>query len=254
MYISDSENDYYGENLEIEQQLNQVFENELSPEEDSENIMRESIFKKEQTINNINAVDEPDDDYIVFKPAKEMKKCEKYNNMEQKFNIWKKEISRKDMLDNANKKIKRRFFKSLRKCINEKVTNFSNNQKFEFLPQNFMDNISIEHNKHMLEKTLEEIIEEYKQDKSSKNKNNIDLLEYLKENKNKNDKIKKIYDIFRTRIEQLFNEYLKSKEFENSIAKLEEEGNYFHYIKNYITRANKFIEYFSNSCALIQEK
>jgi hypothetical protein len=83
------------------------------------------------------------------------------------------------MLDNANKKIKRRFFKSLRKFINQRISYFSINQKFEFLPNNFMDNISIEHNKHMLEKTLEEIIEEYIQDKSAKNKNS-DLLEYLK--------------------------------------------------------------------------
>lgn len=83
------------------------------------------------------------------------------------------------MLDNANKKIKRRFFKSLRKFINQRISYFSINQKFEFLPNNFMDNISIEHNKHMLEKILEEIIEEYIQDKSAKNKNS-DLLEYLK--------------------------------------------------------------------------
>jgi hypothetical protein len=71
---------------------------------------------------------------------------------------------------------------------------------------------------------------------------------------NKNDKIKKIYDIFRTRIKLIFNEYLKSEEFEESITKLEEKGNYFHYIKNYIIRANNFVEYFSSSNALNLEK
>lgn len=94
MSISDSENDYYEEcPEEFEQQLNQVFVNELVPEEEEDNIIRESIFKKEQTIGTIIAVNEPN--YKVFKPAKEMKKCEKYNNLEQKFNIWKKKYQEK---------------------------------------------------------------------------------------------------------------------------------------------------------------
>jgi hypothetical protein len=70
------------------------------------------------------------------------------------------------------------------------------------------------------------------------------LLKYLKDNKN-NNKIKKNYIAFNTPIEKIFQEYLVSEEFDKSIAKLEEEGNYSQYIKNYINQAKNFNEYFS---------
>ena len=101
----------------------------------------------------------------------------------------------------------------------------------------------------MLEKTLEEIILENKEENSKKYENNKNLLTYLKE-KDKNDLINnkkiRIYNIFNTTIKQLFNEYLTSKEFDKSILKLKEEGNYTEYIKEYINHAKDFVNFFSN--------
>ena len=97
----------------------------------------------------------------------------------------------------------------------------------------------------MLDKTLEQIILENSDDNSEndnnedKNKNNLILLDFLKEKENQNKyKIRKIY--------KLFNEYLKSDEFEQSIIRLKEEGNYSEYIKDYIIKAEEFVNYFSN--------
>ena len=46
----------------------------------------------------------------------------------------------------------------------------------------------------------------------------------------------------------LYNEYLKSKEFEDDIMKLKsEENENEEYIKDYIVKANDYIKYFSNS-------
>ena len=119
------------------------------------------------------------------------------------------------------------------------------NKKFEFLPQSFISIISKSKNKEMLDKTLEDIIISFKQDNSSKNINNYQLMMFLKENINNNG-IKKLYRVFSTSIKKLFDEYLNSEEFDNSITKLEKEGNYSNYIHNYILLANNFVEYFSN--------
>ena len=39
---------------------------------------------------------------------------------------------------------------------------------------------------------------------------------------------------------------MKSEQFEESIVKLKEEGNYSSYIQDYINKAKNFINYFSN--------
>ena len=104
----------------------------------------------------------------------------------------------------------------------------------------------------MLEKTLKELIiysignisdTDKKKDKYVKN---IDLLNYLDKEKDNNNNINKIYNIFQTKIKDLFNEYLKSEEFEQSIILLKKEGNYSEYIKSYIYEADNFINFFSN--------
>ena len=71
-------------------------------------------------------------------------------------------------------------------------------------------------------------------------------MEHLNLNKN-NKEIGKIYNIFNQTFQNLFSEYLESKEFKNSIIKLKEEGNYFDYIKDYIDKAKDFVNYFSKS-------
>lgn len=191
-----------------------------------------------------------EEDYILFCPAKKMIYYTKYTSKFM-FNIWKDKQQRKDKIDEIMKKIKSRFFKAMKSCINKIFENNGIKRQLDYLPQEFIANVYKTNNKLMLEKTLEEIIIENKNNnskakkKQSKSKNNLDLLDYLKENLN-NKRIRKIYKIFNTNIKDLYNEYLKSEQFEESIVKLKEEGNYSSYIQDYINKAKNFINYFSN--------
>jgi len=192
------------------------------------------------------------EDFLAFNPAKSREYYDKYKSS-LVFNVWKDKKTRKEMPDEIRKKIKSRFFKDLRKFINKLFTENDIEKKLEFLPQDFISNISKPENKSMLDKTLEQIILENSDDNSEndnnedKNQNNLILIEFLKEKENQNKcKIRKIYNIFNTKIRELFNEYLKSDEFDQSIIRLKEEGNYSEYIKDYIIKAEEFVNYFSN--------
>ena len=191
-----------------------------------------------------------DEDYVLFEPANNMENYKKYNSTKLPFNTWKNKPPRKEKPDEIRKKIKSRFFNSLKICINKLLESQLTQKKFEFLPQNFISDITKHVNKNMLEKTLEEIILEYKDEKSEKKyENNKNLLKYLKEKEKNNainNKKMRIYNIFNSTIKKLFNEYLTSKEFDKSLLKLKEEGNYVEYIKDYIYNAKDFVNYFSN--------
>ena len=187
------------------------------------------------------------EDHIAFIPAKFREYYEKYKD-DFIFKVMKEKILRKEKPDDIRKKIKSRFFKSLKNCINKELDKKGIKLKFEYLPQNFISNISKEEIKLMLDKTLKEIINIYCIERNDeKSEKNLNLLKYLEVQKEKNnDKINKIYKIFQTKIKDLFNEYIHSEEFEQSLVKLKEEGNYFDYIKSYINEANNFINFFSN--------
>ena len=187
------------------------------------------------------------EDHIAFIPAKFREYYEKYKD-DFIFKVMKEKKLRKEKPDDIRKKIKSRFFKSLKNCINKELDKKGIKLKFEYLPQNFISNISKEEIKLMLDKTLKEIINIYCIERNDeKSEKNLNLLKYLEDQKDKNnDKINKIYKIFQTKIKDLFNEYIHSEEFEQSLVKLKEEGNYFDYIKSYINEANNFINFFSN--------
>jgi hypothetical protein len=73
---------------------------------------------------------------------------------------------------------------------------------------------------------------------------NLRVMEYLENNP---DIVKRSkFDIISNMtITQMFNEYLKSDEFEKEIVKLEEEeGDDANYIKDYITKAFGYVNYF----------
>ena len=159
---------------------------------------------------------------ILFHAEDDFDYYKKYTSQNSIFNVWKNKESRKEKSDEIRKKIKSRFFKSLKNCINDELNKISFPYKFEFLPQNFISKISKNENKIIINKTLKEII--------------LD-----------NKEIGKIYNIFNQTFQNLFSEYLESKEFKNSIIKLKEEGNYFDYIKDYIDKAKDFVNYFSKS-------
>lgn len=81
-------------------------------------------------------------------------------------------------------------------------------------------------------------------DKRKFNKN-LEVIRYLEDNEEISKKIN--YEkIKNMKFSDLFNEYLKSKEFEDDIAKLKNEDNESQeYIEEYIIKASNYIRYFS---------
>ena len=114
------------------------------------------------------------EDHIAFIPAKFREYYEKYKD-DFIFKVMKEKKLRKEKPDDIRKKIKSRFFKSLKNCINKELDKKEIELKFEYLPQNFISNISKEEIKLMLDKTLKEIINIYcierNDEKSEKNLN-----------------------------------------------------------------------------------
>lgn len=183
------------------------------------------LFVKKEPTNIFNIYSK--EDFSIFHPSNKIEYYEKYYNEKGIFGLWKDKKNRREMPDDIRKKIKSRFFKALKININNILGNSKNTKKSEFLPQDFISNISKKENQLMLDDTLKNLILKYN-------------AEYLN-NITKTD----INNILNKKIKELFSEYLKSKEFEESINNLKEEGNYFEYIKDYITYAKDFINYFS---------
>ncbi len=72
---------------------------------------------------------------------------------------------------------------------------------------------------------------------------NQKVIVYLKKNEEILKKSK--FDVIgNMTVSQLFDEYLKSAEFEKEVVKLQSEGNDMNYIKDYISKAFGFINYF----------
>lgn len=169
---------------------------------------------------------------------------------------------RKENSDNIRKKIKCRFLKSLRNSLNRKLTIVGSKEKFDFLPQSFVCNVSKNLNKYILDKTIEEVFsinfikKEKKENKDNEKQNKVNLdkylknkkvLEYIKENVEINEQLN-FNEIKKMKLYQIFDEYLISKEFEKDIEimkkKEEKEKNNYNYIYDYINLACNFINFF----------
>ena len=190
-----------------------------------------------------------------FKINKERNKRTKRKAKEKK--------KRKEKPDDVRKKIKSRFFKAAKNRINQMLKSAKSKDFFDFLPQCFICNISKEKNKCIINMTFKELMSEKffedcnKKDDNNKIKlqrkrnsdkkkydNNIRALKYLEKNHEICQKSNFIV-IGNMTFKQIFNEYLKSEEFEREIEKLREEQNNEKYIKDYIIKAYNFIQYFS---------
>ena len=186
-------------------------------------------------------------------------KVHKKNKIKRKRNK-KEKIERKRKPDNIRKKIKSRFFKSLKIRINQLLKSAKSKESFDLLPQCFIINITKKVNKAVMNMTLkalfscdflkENLIIESKEDKNKmsmidlkKYERNKKVIDYL-ENDNIIMKKSKFNIIGNMTFSEAFEEYLKSDEFEKEIQKLEKEGNDMNYIKDYIVKAFGFIKYF----------
>ena len=159
--------------------------------------------------------------------------------------------TRKENADNIRKKIKTRFFKTFIGLINQKLEIADSKKIFDLLPQKYVNNIAKGINKVIFDKTFKELFStnfagtENEQDSNFKKyKNNIDTLEYLEKQKDISEKSN--YNCYKNlKLYQIFDEYLRSKEFEKDIVNLELEGEKDDYIYNYIKFACNLNNFFS---------
>jgi len=160
------------------------------------------------------------------------KNNEKNTDKKDKFLICRKR--RKEMSDNILKKIKSHFFKFIRKILKERIKKYNNkNCNFKFNQKNFITNISVKENKSIWEEKFYDFIEK-KIESNNKKDDKENVLEYVRK-----DKIGKMT------LEDLFNEYLNSKEFEDNINKIRKEKNINQdYINKYIFKSKNFINHY----------
>jgi hypothetical protein len=173
-----------------------------------------------------------------------------------------KSIKRKFKPDNIRKKIKSRFFKAIRVRINKMLKEAKSKEFFDLLPQCFIINITKKKNQQVMDMPFKNLLEynfieeeksmEHNYGSIPKNKWNVDIKKYEKNQRviyylKKNEEIlkKSKFDVIgNMTVTQLFDEYLKSAEFEKEVVKLQSEGNDMNYIKDYISKAFGFINYF----------
>jgi hypothetical protein len=156
---------------------------------------------------------------------------------------------RKDYRDNIRVKIKRGFYRSLRKKLNQILKNSGSKKCFDFFPYKFSSDVNKERNKYILDMTLKEIFLNKKlyefEDKNGlyKYKSNFDLVQN-EEIKN-NEKLQKILNkTFR----ELYEDYINSDDFNideiNRLKnnKTEDEQ----YIETYKILSKNLINFFSH--------
>ena len=164
-------------------------------------------------------------------------------------NIKRRKCARKSNADLIRKKIKTKFLKSLKKQVNKKLKLAGAIKEFNYLQQIFISNITKEINKGVLDLTFKELFSlnfcKYENDGDSnlqKYKDNISVIKYLEERPEISKKSN--YEIFKDlKYYQIFEEYLRSIEFENDIYKLMKKYNY-EYIKKYIKLSYELNDFF----------
>ena len=139
--------------------------------------------------------------------------------------------NRKIMQDNIIKKIKSKFFKYIKIILKERlVKRYNYKGSFKFLPQKFICNIKKDDNKSIWNETLLEFLENKLQ-----SNNKYKILGFLKD-----DKIGEI------KLQDLYNEYLNSQEFEEIVHCIKKEKNVNEkYVNDYKINAKEFINYFT---------
>ena len=219
---------------------------------------------------------------------KENKLFEYSFNQDIFFNSKKKNclVTRKYKQDDIIKKIKARFSRALIYRLKEELKRANSKEYFVFLPQIFVkDNTKKGNGRTVLNMTFEELLkkdfyEECKEDNENKNeinknmgkkrnrskykqknfnkeiqknrdikkyRKNKKVLDYLENNREISKKIN--FDVIKKMTySDLFEEYLGSHEFEESVlALLEEDDTTEKYIIDFIVKAVGYFDYFYNS-------
>ena len=159
-----------------------------------------------------------------------------------------KKRKRKSMDDLTRKKIKVHFCSEIILALNSLLKKLKIKKKFN-LPQSMRTNVTKIENKKCLNMSLKDVLAERYFDKDKENDEICTLIQ------EKNQKIFKILEkkgdgainsLLDEKMENIFNEYLKSKQFQNSINVLVRKCNSYEYIYNYIKVAKNFVEFFNS--------
>ena len=159
---------------------------------------------------------------------------------------------RKFYSDNIRRKIKCTFHNSLKNTLNKRLKYSDSKFFFDYLPQNFITNVTKDLNKQILNmsftqffsKDFSEIEGKDKDKKKNLERSQINILaiEYIEENDGVREKSN--YNYYKNmKYYEIYDEYLRSKEFEEDIIKIEK-INGKEYIKQYINLALHLMDYF----------
>ena len=206
----------------------------------SENIIKETL--NEMNNGKIKKVINEKNEKNLVKLQDKPKKKQKY--------IFK----RKENSDNIRKKVKSRFFKTLKNIINQNLKEAGSKLFFDFLPQPIISNITRHENRNIFNMTLKEIYSgnfNYEKngivkDSIRKYRYNLLVLEYLEKNITISEKSN--FHIFKDmKLSQIYKDYLSSKQFALSISNLQKENENEKYIKDYIIKAHTLLNYYGIS-------
>ena len=167
----------------------------------------------------------------------------------------KQKKKRKFKPDDIRKKIKARFHKVIKNIINTKLKKVGAKKLFDFFPQSFITNITIQLNNKALNLTYEKLIEkDYISKIKLKKRNtdlekyakNMDVLNYLKENPEicVNSEFEKIKNM---KYIDILKAYFSSMEFEESIIELYYKKEKIDYIEEYVNKALTYVNFFADN-------
>ena len=200
--------------------------------------------------NNINNID-------IISTSNQTEKS--MTNIDKKCNITKKDKKikmkkkRKYKPDGIRKKIKSRTHKNIKKILNLKLSNNNSKMLFDYLPQIFISDVTIEPNKKILNLSLEELyLYDFggKQPDKEKLATNKKVINYLNNNPliSQNSGINILLKCsYRKILSEYFNSDLLKKDLEN----LRREGEDEEYIQLYQYHALNFVSFYENNGKII---
>ena len=182
------------------------------------------------------------DSDLVLKNTEKRKKEDIHNMSKKDSNlVLKNDKKRKKDMDNMSKKVKGKISKRLLKILKYKI------KKFSF--QKFNQKSNKMKNKEYLNMRLKELLKNiYIEFINTKTKNNVNILKeddkkFLASLENDFDD-EKLRPILNMKMEDIYIEFFKSKEYQDLIQELIDKGNSYYYIFTFIQKNKHFVEYY----------
>ena len=175
---------------------------------------------------------------------------------EKKTDKKKQKKIRKFKPDSLRKKIKSRLHKKLKDIINKSLKKCGSKMLFDYLPQPFIKNVNVIHNKAYLKltmRTLFKMVFGNKTKDKEKLNTNLQVINYL----DSNDKIRiqsGAEEFLNSTYKDIIRKYINGKLFEEDVDKLYKEGETKEYINKYIYIGKHWIEFYENDGKILNVK